>query len=256
MRIQANCSRALRSRVLTYTALLLALAAPAAGADTRALLERAGAHVADAAHQAYPQGEVSVRMVPLDPRLQLAECEDLDLEIPGDRVAGRVAVHARCRAPTWGIYLTAQVDVVLPVVELARPAPRDTVLRAADLRLTEHNLASLRDGYLTDPQAVIGMQARSNLRANAVLYQRQVEAPRLVTRGDAVVLAASLGHVTVTTQAIALTDGVYGEQIEVRNPRSNRVLSAWVTGRGTATTRHAAAPRATGVGPGLSKSAN
>jgi len=58
-----------------------------------------------------------------------------------------------------------------------------------------------------------------------------------VTRGDTVMLASSQGHVRVTTQAVALSDGVYGEQIEVRNPRSDRVLTAWVTGRGTVTVR-------------------
>jgi flagella basal body P-ring formation protein FlgA len=55
--------------------------------------------------------------------------------------------------------------------------------------------------------------------------------------GDSVVLDAGHGLVAVSTQAIALTDGVYGEQIDVRNPRSNRIVTGWVTGRGTVTTR-------------------
>jgi flagella basal body P-ring formation protein FlgA len=228
-----------RLRHLLSTAVLSIM--PLAGsamADADAMLEQAAEHAASAARQAYPGAQVTVRMVPLDPRLQLAPCTALELRIPGERVAGRIAVHARCQEPQpWGLYLTAQVDVVLPVVALARPVPRDTLLRASDLVLTEHNLSDLRDGYLTDLDTAVGMEARSNLRADAVLYQRQLAAARLVSKGDSVVLEAGHGHVAVSTQAIALTDGVYGEQIEVRNPRSNRIVTGWVTGRGTVTTR-------------------
>ncbi len=207
-------------------------------AGTTELLQQASEHAFTAAQRAYPEGTVSVRMVPLDPRLRLDTCEALSLEMPGERVVGRVAIQARCQAPVrWGLYLTAQVDVILPVVQAARPVPRDTVLREADLTLARHNLADIRDGYLTDPGDAVGMAARSNLRADSVLYQRQLAAPKLVSKGDAVTVASSQGHVRVTAQAIALTDGVYGEQVEVRNPRSNRVLSAWVTGPGTVATR-------------------
>jgi len=209
-----------------------------AAADTAALLARAGAFAEEAARQAYPEGQVSVRMVPLDPRLALDACEDLNLRIPGDRVAGRVSVHARCRAPaTWGLYLTAQVDVRLPVVTLTGPVPRNSVLRDADLTRTETNLAGLRDGYLIDPADAVGMAARHNLRSDGVLYQHQLAAPKLVSKGDTVTLATSAGAVTVTTQAVALTDGVYGERVDVRNPRSNRVISGWVTGAGAVSMR-------------------
>lgn len=230
--------RPLATPLVCLLACVTLAAAQAGYPDTGTLLERAAAHAHDAARQAYPTGTVAVRMVPLDPRLRLEPCADLWLEIPGERVAGRVAVHARCRAPaTWGLYLTAQVDVVLPVVELARPVPRDTVLRDDDLGLAPRNLAEIRDGYLTDLDAAVGMAARSNLRAGTVLYQRHLAAPKLVTKGDAVTLAASHGHVRVTTKAIALSDGVYGEQVEVRNPRSNRVMTGWVTGPGAVSTR-------------------
>lgn len=204
-----------------------------AGSSTGALLAQAGAFAEDAARQAYPEGQVAVRMVPLDPRLTLDACEDLDLRIPGDRVAGRVSVHARCRAPaTWGLYLTAQVDVRLPVVHLTGPVPRNSILRAADVTRSETNLAGLRDGYLTDPADAVGMAARHNLRSDGVLYQHQLAAPKLVSKGDTVTVASSVGAVTVTTRAVALTDGVYGERVDVRNPRSNRVISGWVTGAG------------------------
>jgi len=227
-------------RLSTIAALLLTLlpATVQAGATTEALLERAAAHARSAAERAFPEGEVSVRMVPLDPRLALDACEDLRLETRNDRVAGRIAIHARCIAPrNWGLYLTAQVDVLLPIVTLAGPVPRGTVLRAGDLALDTHNLGELREGYLTDIDAAAGMAARTNLRADNVLYQRQLDAPKLVSRGDTVMLASGQGHVRVATQAVALADGVYGEQIEVRNPRSDRVLTAWVTGRGRVSVR-------------------
>lgn len=231
--------RLLLQMILVATALGAGVAAtPATAGDLTPLMEQGAAFVRHAASAAYPDGRVSVDMVPLDPRLDLAACDDLSLDIPGDRVVGRVAVHARCRGPvSWGIYLTAQVSVQLPVVALARPVPRESVLRARDLTLVEQDLGQLREGYLTELKDAVGMAARTSLRADAVLYQRQLSAPRLVSRGDTVNLATTVGAVTVTTEAEALADGVYGERIEVRNPRSNRIITAWVTGAGSVSTR-------------------
>ena len=223
---------------LLLAAWLLTLPLGAAAMPTTELLARAESFAAAAARQAYPDGDVTVRMVPVDSRQVLDPCEDVRFEATGDRVAGRIAIRARCLAPArWGIFLTALVDVVVPVVTLARPVPRDSVLQAADVTLTPRNLGELREGYLIDPDDVVGMAARSNLRADAVLYQRHLAAPRLVVRGETVTVAARHGHVQVTTQAIALSDGVYGEQVEVRNPRSERVVTGWVTGPGRVSTR-------------------
>lgn len=212
--------------------------ANASSATLEALARQAADLARERAHQAHPDGEISVSMVPLDPRLRLEPCDELEMSIPGDRVAGRVSIRARCRTPvSWGVYLTAQVDVVVPVVTVARPVPRGSVLRPADLAVAPQNLAGLRPGHLSSLEDALGMAARTGLRADAVLYQHQLAAPKLVSRGDTVVLSTRRGVVTVTTQAVALADGVYGEAIEVRNPRSERTVTAWVTGRGTVAVR-------------------
>lgn len=221
----------------TLAAASLLISVPSAG-NTAGLLQQAGEFATTAAQRAYPAGTVSVRMVPLDPRLQLEPCDEPFFEIPGDRVVGRVAIRARCQSPaSWGLYVTAQIDVVLPVVQATGPIARGTRLRKADISLVRQSLADIRDGYLTDPADAVGLVARVNLRADSVVYQRQLSAPKLVTRGDTVTVASSQGHVRVTAQAIALTDGVYGERVEVRNPRSNRIVTAWVTGPGTVAVR-------------------
>lgn len=232
------------SHILEGMVLMTLTFAGAAGADTAALEEQARGLAMETATHAYPGARVSVTVTPLDPRLRLQRCDDLSMEIPGNRIAGRITVHARCRAPvSWGIYLSAQVDVVLPVVVTVRPVPRDSVIRAADLALESRNLAELRDGHLTDLEDAVGMAARTGLQADRVLYQRHLAPRRLVSKGDAVTLAAHHGQVVVTTRAVALADGAYGERIELRNPRSNRTTSGWVTGPGQVSTRPEAGPR-------------
>ncbi len=233
-----------RRRPILQGMLLTALTLAGAGAEAATLEEQAHALAMEKATRAYPRADVSVHVVPLDPRLRLQPCNDLTMEIPGDRVAGRITVHARCRAPAnWGIYLSAQVDVVLPVVVTVRPVPRDSVIRSADLALEPRNLAELRDGHLIELADAVGMAARTGLQADRVVYQRHLAARRLVSKGDAVTLAAHHGQVMVTTRAIALADGTYGEQIELRNPRSNRTTSGWVTGPGQVSTRPDSASR-------------
>ena len=62
-------------------------------------------------------------------------------------------------------------------------------------------------------------------------------APKLhIKKGDKVTIRATHGVVTVATVGTAMRDGVAGEQIPIRNLKSNRLVNAWVIGRGLVTT--------------------
>jgi flagella basal body P-ring formation protein FlgA len=59
-----------------------------------------------------------------------------------------------------------------------------------------------------------------------------VQPAEAIRKGDQVVITARSGTVSVRMPGEALSDGVIGKQISVRNQRSNRVIRARVVGPG------------------------
>jgi len=222
--------------------LLPALATAAGTADGAlqrpgALLDEAQQHIASAARAAYPDGRITVDMLPLDPRLELAPCDELEYRLPGPRISSRQSIHVRCHAPqAWGFYATGRVRIEAPVLTLTRSVPRNAVLQAADMEVRYNDVTALRDGYMSEADDAVGLTARHNLRAGTPLYLHQLTRPTLVSRGDTVTLSANRGQVTIRTRAVALGDGSYGERVDVRNPRSERTVTGWVTGHGQVST--------------------
>lgn len=175
-----------------------------------------------------------VRMGRLDPRLRLAAC-DGKLEAflpPGAQGMGNTTVGVRCPAPSWTLYISAQVIVQGQVLVTTRPMARGERLTEEHVQLVERDLASLPRGYFDDPQPVIGQQARRHLAADTVLNPRLIEAPRLVRRGEEVTLVADSNGFAIRSRGQAMADGSSGEVIRVRSRDSKRIIEGRVLSAG------------------------
>lgn len=179
--------------------------------------------------------EISVNR--LDPRLRLPLCPadaiSAQLESPAVPV-GRVTVRVSCdssEAP-WRLFVPATVDLFQQVVISTRPLPRQAVISAADIALRERNLGQISGGYLLQPEQAIGLRVRRPIAADAVLSPNQLEQDEAVKRGDRVVITAANSRVAVRMPGEALESGSIGNQIRVRNTRSDRIIRARVIGPG------------------------
>ncbi|HEY9150564.1 MAG TPA: flagellar basal body P-ring formation chaperone FlgA [Gammaproteobacteria bacterium] len=175
-----------------------------------------------------------VRMGRLDPRLRLAAC-DGKLEAflpPGAQGMGNTTVGVRCPAPSWTLYLSAQVIVNGQVLVTTRPLARGERLTEEHVQLVERDLASLPRGYFDDPQPVLGQQTRRHLAADTVLNPQLIEAPRLVRRGEEVTLVADSNGFAIRSRGQALADGSSGEVIRVRSRDSKRIIEGRVLAAG------------------------
>lgn len=175
-----------------------------------------------------------VRMGRLDPRLRLAAC-DGKLEAflpPGAQGMGNTTVGVRCPAPSWTLYISAQVIVQGQVLVTTRPLARGERLTEEHVQLVERDLASLPRGYFDDPQPVIGQQARRHLAADTVLNPQLIEAPRLVRRGEEVTLVAGSNGFAIRSRGQAMADGSSGEVIRVRSRDSKRIIEGRVLSAG------------------------
>ncbi|KAF1052616.1 MAG: hypothetical protein GAK43_01835 [Stenotrophomonas maltophilia] len=177
-----------------------------------------------------------IEVARIDPRLRLAKCDqDLSqsLESPAQPV-GRVIVRVRCEGTAqWTVFMPAQVKLFRQVVVTTQPLNRDKVLGPGDVTLVERDIGPLTQGYLTDPSQAVGQKLKRPTVNDQVLAPVFLEQAAVVHKGDQVVIRARTDTITVVMPGEALTDGVPGEQIRVRNLNSQRVIRATVVEAGS-----------------------
>ena len=132
----------------------------------------------------------------------------------------------------WSVFITADVQVTLPVVVTTGPLERGAIVSASDLALVPKNVASLRRQYLTEVAGATGMEVARTLPARAVVYPALLRPALAVRKGDRVALLAQRGAVTIQVRGEALRDGMVGAQIPVRNRQSQRTVYGWVRSPG------------------------
>ncbi|KEA26734.1 flagellar basal body P-ring biosynthesis protein FlgA, partial [Pseudomonas aeruginosa C2773C] len=103
----------------------------------------------------------------------------------------------------------------------------------ADIALVERDVGLLTQGYLTDPARVVGQKLRRPVVNDQVLAPVFLEQAEAVRKGDQVVILARTATINVKMPGEALSDGAPGQQIRVRNLRSQRIIKARVIEPGT-----------------------
>lgn len=181
------------------------------------------------------QGRHEIRVNRLDSRLRLAQCSQalsVQLESPAQPL-GRVTTRVRCdgHAP-WTVFVPAEVRLYRPVLVTTRPLARLGTVSASDLNIVERDIGQLPHGYLSEPAEAIGKNLTRQVGSDQVLTPRHLQIAAVVSKGDQVVISARSGGVNVRMPGEALSDGAPGQQIQVRNTRSQRVVRARVVGAG------------------------
>lgn len=199
---------------------------------TQSFLELA---VGDYLQRSEIQARHEIQINQLDPRLRLPLCDQhltTSLESPAQPV-GRVTVRVRCEGSSpWTVFVPSQVRLYRHVLIVSRPLKRETVLTAADLSLLERDVGLLNQGYLTSLDQALGKKLTRTLLPDQVLAPVHLQQAEAIRKGDQVVISARSAAVNVRMPGEALSDGAPGEQIRVRNQRSQRVIKARVIGPG------------------------
>ncbi len=131
------------------------------------------------------------------------------------------------------ITLSGWVNRYEPVVCATRYVKRGEVLTERDIVLKKVNLAKAPSRLLRDPAKAIGKQVKSSLRAGHAVRYSVLEDPPVIEKGDRVKLLATSGGIQVTTVGIAMDEGREGDQIEVENMRSKKIVVGRVADRST-----------------------
>ena len=98
--------------------------------------------------------------------------------------------------------------------------------------MAERDVGLLNQGYLTALKQALGKKLTRPLQPDHVIAPTHVQIAEAIRKGDQVVISARSGGMSVRMPGEALSDGIIGKQISVRNQRSNRVVRARVVGPG------------------------
>ncbi len=176
----------------------------------------------------------------LDPRLRLAQCEQA-LNVRNTHAArqrGPMSVEVRCAGnKPWVLYVPVELVRYAEVAVTRTPVARGQALTEADLHLERRRIDPRQADYLTDPAVAYGQVATRAIGPGQIVSQRLLRRPRLVRRGDQVVLSIGTRSVTVRAKGEALQDGAAGERITVLNLSSDRIIQGVVSATGEVVVR-------------------
>lgn len=172
----------------------------------------------------------------MDPRLKLVRCDQpLSFQMQNNSArSNRLLVKARCAgSKPWAMFVPLEAKIWKTVVVALRPLNRNSTVRADDIGLREVAAELLTGRYIQSPDLAIGMVLTRSIESGRPLQSGQLAAPKLIKRGDQVVIVASTGGISVRMAGTAMADGRRDEQITVKNKSSNRLIKVRVVAPGT-----------------------
>ncbi|NIY84484.1 flagellar basal body P-ring formation chaperone FlgA [Vibrio hepatarius] len=141
--------------------------------------------------------------------------------------ASNITVLVECPEEDWRIYVPVRLTRTGPQVTLTTPLSRGQIISSNDVTISMVDLQRFRRQGFSSVSEVIGAKTKKNLQSGDIVEERDI---CVVCRNEIVTIKATKSGMTITTKGTALTDGAHGEQIRVKNSKSNRIIEGRVTG--------------------------
>jgi flagella basal body P-ring formation protein FlgA len=175
---------------------------------------------------------VSVKLPQIDKKTtELACLHEPTLSLSNTAsLKSRLIVKAECSYPkAWKQNIPVQVAIHYPVVTTQQSLQRGETITAEKLILKPLDILTLHDGFFDKVEDALGHIAKQSILAGRWLSPRNIEAPKLVKRGEFVSVFTHKPGFEVKTKAKALSDGTLGARIKVENLGSKQVIEGVIT---------------------------
>ena len=178
--------------------------------------------------------EYEINITPLASRLNLQLCQEpLQLFATKLMSAGRSTVNVRCNVgKKWAIFVSVNIVPFDYVVILTRPLQKGEIASESDFALVRKDVSALHGNYLINTHFVANKQVARVLSAGSIVLSKDFIEPKVIKRGDRVVISANAAGIGIKMNGIALTDGTRGQRIRVKNQNSERIINATVIDTG------------------------
>lgn len=174
--------------------------------------------------------EYEINITPLSNRLNLALCtEPLHIFSTNLMKAGRSTVNVRCNVgKKWAIFVSIIISPFDYVVILTQPLQHGEVATQQFFSIVKKDVSQLHGNYLTTFDALLNKQAARTLATGSVVMPKDFIEPKVIKRGDKVVITANTSGIAIKMNGIAQSDGTRGQMIRVKNQNSERIINAFV----------------------------
>jgi flagella basal body P-ring formation protein FlgA len=141
-------------------------------------------------------------------------------------LAGFELWNGKERVGHWQTVLQSRVWREMPVAR--SPLARGGLLRDADLVMERRDMLALRDVVLQVSKDDPSLALVENVAAGLPVPNRAVRPRPLVKRGELVDGVFEQGSLTISLKVEILEDGLLGQTVRVRNPKTRRELTGKV----------------------------
>jgi flagella basal body P-ring formation protein FlgA len=174
-------------------------------------------------------GSLKVQAASIDSRIFATDCPTgvKTSSTSTNPNASNITVLVECNDDNWRVYVPVRMTRTGPQVTLIGPLSRGQIISSRDLTISMVDLQRYRRQGFSTIDAVVGAKTKKNLRSGEVIEENDI---CVVCRNETVTIKAVKAGMVITTKGVALTDGSHGEQIRVKNSKSNRIIEGRVTG--------------------------
>lgn len=176
-------------------------------------------------------GKLTVKAGHLDSRLRFTNCPSALLTtIPGRQSLNKsVTVLVRCEEDEWQIYIPVEIRLMTPIVVAKRSLGRGVTVNESDVMIQLVDARFQRGRTYTDTATLIGARIKRVVGIGEPIQGNDI---CMVCRNDEVLISATKNGLQIIAKGSALSDGALGEQIKVRNNKSNRIVNATISAVG------------------------
>lgn len=191
-------------------------------------------HLQDKTSQLSIQPKIKVGH--LDSRLRLITCSKplVAFTPDGSKLKGRTTVGVRCRGDQpWSIYVPATIAIYEEIVVTTAPLMRGHIVSTTDIALEKRETGKISgQHFIYNLDLAVGKALKRPISAGKVIQASYLEMPRLIRRGQIVTILAITNGLVVRMSGKSMMDGAKGDLIQVRNPKSKRIINGTVTASG------------------------
>jgi flagella basal body P-ring formation protein FlgA len=148
-------------------------------------------------------------------------------DLPASGINPNCVIHGELgngkeRVGDWQLTLQASVWREIPVAHTT--LTRGQLLRDADVTMERRDVLVLRDAYLNFSHADDTLQLAENIPAGLPVLNRSVRIRPVIQRGQLVEGIYQDGSLSISLKVETLEDGLPGQTVRVRNPKTKREL--------------------------------
>ena len=140
----------------------------------------------------------------------------------------RVLPNGAAEPAIDGITLTGRIEPQVEVPVLSRHLSRDDIIREGDITYTQVPERQIKRQHLTRKEDLLGRMVVKPVSPGQLISGRDVEMPRLITKGNLVEMLYRTPYMELKTTGQALQNGAKGDLITVKNTESGKVINALV----------------------------